>query len=95
MLLSYLLQDRRQNKPITNKVKPLRSALSKCQKTITKNDRMEISLEYRCNCWSKSAATCGLPSRKWNLALARISVGRMDDSGYKQQQWPYINYSYS
>jgi len=40
---------------------------------------------YLCSSCNSSAATCGLPSRKWNLALARINIGRLGDCSYKQQ----------
>jgi len=41
-------------------------------------------LWYLCSCCSSSAATCGVPSRRWNLALARINIGRLLESGCKQ-----------
>jgi len=41
--------------------------------------------KYLCSSCRSSVATCGLPSRKWNLALARINIGRLVDCGWKQQ----------
>jgi len=64
---------------------PLRTNVIKVITQIKQNKIQSSANTHLCISCNSSAAACGLPSRRWNLALARINSGRLADCGCMQQ----------